>query len=511
MYTRAFMASNAPASNGAQRAIALLIGLVVALLVACVFLWSRPTGPDLSDPSLREEAIQQMMSLGDGFYDNHPDPDVGKVMQPHLDGAEYFGGLTITTNAFGVREREWASPKQPGSTRVVLLGDSFVLGSGINVPERMGTHLERYLEERAQKPDADIEVLMIGMGSWNVRSECAFLRRQLGLLRPDLVIQLLVNNDLDDVTGVRGFGGFATATPQIPEHVTGIVQRRWPKQELSGKFVGWVSHGLDWESRSRYEQAVDDLRRLQAEVEHVGGEYQLMLAWGKVQQAAFEGIGQHWPGEKTLFMSPTFGTVQENRVAPNDGHWSGIGNEKVAKMLYAKIVERRLLPELDLPVWEEASTLARDFLERGRLEAREPKPLEEWLARSPISTELDLTAWTDARKAQVHGGIDLAGRVFPYASVILATGGSPRLTIEGRALPRPELRDLEVDVFCEDRFLGKLAPRDGEPFSAVFDVPPDLRERRFVSVRFQASDYVYRGRNLRECVSFLLTRIAFGP
>ena len=99
--------------------------------------------------------------------------------------------------------------------RVVLLGDSFVFGNSVRAEDRFGVLLEKELSARSRSTtETGIEVLHIGIGSWNTRAQCSFLRRQLSDYDPDLVVQVFIGNDLDDNYGVRGFGTLADFDPK---------------------------------------------------------------------------------------------------------------------------------------------------------------------------------------------------------------------------------------------------------------------------------------------------------
>ena len=500
--------SNLRALARTQKFLAVSIGVILSLSALLLFHWGRPPSTaSLEDPALIARAVEIMMGFGDGHYDSHPDPDAAKVLQPNMKDVHYHGSIALNTNAFGVRERDWAIPKPEGMLRVVILGDSFVLGSGINAEQRMGTHLERYLRQRMPGYKGDIEVLQIGMGSWNIRAECAYARRQLSLLQPDLLIHILVNNDLDDTLSVRGFGGFATMSPQQPSHVTGTLHRRYPRQHLRGKYTGWLSNGMDWESRSRFASSLEDLKELQRAVVRQGGKYQLLFAWGKLQQAAYYGLGQHFSEEDTSYMSPHFGKQLEHRVSKTDGHWGALGNENVAKMLYSLIVERELLQKTELALWASANELREEYFGRGRIEAMRDRPIVEWLDAVPIASQIRFGVLDDAERAQIHGGIVSNGRVCPYGSMILALKGG-HLEIDGRGLPRQELAGMDVKVYLDEFLVQTLKPTPGKPFEIRVAVPEQLALREFASLRFHSSDYAYIGADMRDCVSLWLDRVA---
>ena len=60
-------------------------------------------------------------------------------------------------NAFGIREREFDRPKWADSCRIMLLGDSFTWGAGLDIDERYGNLVEKRLNESF--PGRKIEVI----------------------------------------------------------------------------------------------------------------------------------------------------------------------------------------------------------------------------------------------------------------------------------------------------------------------------------------------------------------
>jgi hypothetical protein len=100
-------------------------------------------------------------------------------------------------NSRGLRTREYATRKRPGTLRVVALGDSFTFASGgMPYSELWPSLLEGHLRERGSRP---VEVLSLGVPGVGP----SFLKRLWELegsrLRPDVVIlALFVGNDFTD-------------------------------------------------------------------------------------------------------------------------------------------------------------------------------------------------------------------------------------------------------------------------------------------------------------------------
>ncbi len=103
----------------------------------------------------------------------------------------------IDVNSLGLREREVSLDKPSGRRRVLVLGDSFVFGVGLNAGERFSDVLDRALPE-------DVEVVNAGVPGWGTDQEMLFYESSLRRLRPDVVVlTFLVQNDVVN-NGLRG-------------------------------------------------------------------------------------------------------------------------------------------------------------------------------------------------------------------------------------------------------------------------------------------------------------------
>src|SRR6185312_6778754 len=73
--------------------------------------------------------------------------------------------VTYHRGSLGFREPEWG-PRQPGVTRVALIGDSYVFGSGVDAGDTLDRALAATLQEIA--PDRRFEVLNLGVPGDNI-------------------------------------------------------------------------------------------------------------------------------------------------------------------------------------------------------------------------------------------------------------------------------------------------------------------------------------------------------
>ncbi|MEO2094000.1 MAG: hypothetical protein ABGY71_08040 [bacterium] len=501
----------------AQRLVALLGSLCFSLMLGGTVLYVvRGHTSDVNlvefaaaDPEVKRLAIRQLVSESAGIWDSFPDHEVGRVMLPNIEEFRQ-NALTVSSNSYGMREREYELPKPEGMVRVVILGDSFIMGAGLNAEDRLGPFLEEQLIQRAEGFTGAIEVINIGLGSWNIQAECAFVRRQLSFLQPDLLVQVVVSNDLDDSSSIRGFGGWSKFSSQHRERAGSLLLQRNPR--LDGfKSKNWLAVGLDYESQQRFASAAEDLEQLRDAVRAQGGEYLLLMRWGERLPVADRLLASGIDSGAKTFLPRSFDEDSSFRISAADAHWNRAGNHQVGRMLYGLIRERGLLDALQLGPWEQASRIAKDLHARGSADAQRELDLREMTSSTPITSELRFDSLDDAGAAQIHGGINRKGEVSPYASMILRNRSHSQLLVRGRCPQRMELIEPKVDVFVDEVLLETVSLVPGESFELRAALPAAVAERPYISLRLESSDFIYRGADLRECVAFDIERVALLP
>jgi len=88
--------------------------------------------------------------------------------------------ITVTHNALGCRDVEFAPAPTPGRPRILFLGDSFVWGYDVEAEERFTDLI------RAHRPDW--EILNCGVSGYSTDQELLLLERLAPLLLPDVVV-----------------------------------------------------------------------------------------------------------------------------------------------------------------------------------------------------------------------------------------------------------------------------------------------------------------------------------
>ena len=102
-----------------------------------------------------------------------------------LSSSPEIGEYELTTNAFGMRDREYALEKPDGTFRILLLGDSF--GVDGRVPSE---YLYHELAEKAlnEALDTPVEVLNASVTGWSTDQELVYYEEEGRRLDADLVL-----------------------------------------------------------------------------------------------------------------------------------------------------------------------------------------------------------------------------------------------------------------------------------------------------------------------------------
>ena len=124
-----------------------------------------------------------------GLFTRDPEERLRYRLTPgfymELDGRRY------RVNSLGLRGRELPLQRPAGQQRVVVLGDSFAFGLGVDEGETFPAQLERLLAAGGRS----VEVVNLGVPGYHTGQELAWLERAGFALDPDLVVLLYYGND----------------------------------------------------------------------------------------------------------------------------------------------------------------------------------------------------------------------------------------------------------------------------------------------------------------------------
>lgn len=127
-------------------------------------------------------------------------PLMGWLNKPASQGISFLGGPDrgqVRTNALGLRGREVVRPKPPGARRVLVFGDSFVFGVGVDDDHVFTARLEALLNDASP---TRFEVVNMGVSGYSSDQELLLLEDLGTRLEPDLVILIGCDNDFEGNT-----------------------------------------------------------------------------------------------------------------------------------------------------------------------------------------------------------------------------------------------------------------------------------------------------------------------
>jgi lysophospholipase L1-like esterase len=192
-----------------------IIYLIFLLLLLAVEVGTRLTMSHVSSLDLFVVTSQQKAQVADekqsGIFEG--DPLLLWRLKPNLDHA-VWDYTVLSTNAQHLRSEDPAKPlkpKQPGTIRIVCLGDSVTFGYRVPPvwPDKPTDYDPNWLpypmllekELRAANPGRDIEVITMAVPGYTSHQGLAWLRRDIDSLKPDLLTVSFGWNDasLSDV------------------------------------------------------------------------------------------------------------------------------------------------------------------------------------------------------------------------------------------------------------------------------------------------------------------------
>ncbi len=172
----------------ARRLAALFAGLLVALVCAEVAVRVL----DLHVARRSGQTARLLTRVQDPALGFRLTPGTPAQIYRNADGTETR--VTYTINPDGYRGKRLREEKPSGTTRVAVLGDSFVFGTGVGDEGTLPRTLERFFD-RSSPPDGRVQVLNFGVPGYGVEQLLVRLQRDALRYDPDVVLAVLYIND----------------------------------------------------------------------------------------------------------------------------------------------------------------------------------------------------------------------------------------------------------------------------------------------------------------------------
>ena len=154
-------------------------------------------------------------------------PDIRCLLVPNLDSR--FKMVGFRTNSLGHRDDELELPKPEGVFRIAVVGDSFVMGSGVELADCFHSRLEGSLAARF--PASRFDCLNLGVGGFDLGDYVGVVERLVPGYDADLVLVGLCWNDCR--TPPTPWGGRYVGPPQAEApsflrlHSLAALKKRW--------------------------------------------------------------------------------------------------------------------------------------------------------------------------------------------------------------------------------------------------------------------------------------------
>lgn len=128
------------------------------------------------------------------------DADVGYSLRPGAEGWwREEGEAYIRVNSDGLRDREHAKEKPPGTLRVAVLGDSYAEALQVPAESAFWSVAERSLQDCAALGGRKVEFINFGVSGFSTARELILLRTHVRQYSPDVVVLLFTTgNDVRD-------------------------------------------------------------------------------------------------------------------------------------------------------------------------------------------------------------------------------------------------------------------------------------------------------------------------
>jgi lysophospholipase L1-like esterase len=298
-----------------------------------------------------------------------------------MKGPEY--DVEVATNSLGMRDDE---PVPKKGRRVLLLGDSFAMGYGVERGRLFADLLEKQLE---------VDVVNAGTGGYEIVQQPRVLAEHGPQLKPDLVVYALyLGNDLaqNDEWEVRQDGALQSRVRQYPvrqpreaklwrlvrDFLYGVRQGRSEKEGEWLPFEGYLGlceKSLGEEARKDYDDADRHLAALAKEAGSQGARLLVLTLpyRSMVEPEALASLARKVPGlaerydltrpaleigarmdargidhaDVTPFLVEEYRKSGRPLFYPVDGHLTDAGHEAVARFV-APLVRERLAAGPDL-------------------------------------------------------------------------------------------------------------------------------------------------------------------
>jgi D-alanyl-lipoteichoic acid acyltransferase DltB (MBOAT superfamily) len=270
-------------------------------------------------------------------------------LQPLAEGR--FVGAIVSTNRWGMRDKDYAQARPADTYRMALLGPSTAMGSGVEQDKSFEAVLEeRFNQDLAADSQVRYEILNFGVAGYSPFHVMYQLERKVLAFEPDAVFYLGHSSDLERASrrwAVMIQRGNAPSDAYLSElqRQTGL-RRSTQANEARRRMKPYMDELLGWVYRRIVQDCMD--RRVLPVFVYLETVTEPLEAWRAADRTAVLALARS-AGFVVLDLTGVYEghPPSDLWIAENDGHANVLGNQLIAKRLYRLILAQR--DELRLP------------------------------------------------------------------------------------------------------------------------------------------------------------------
>jgi len=329
---------------------ALLVVLSTVLSVGCAevaFRWYAERRFERKSPTSTEHFVMVRGAQVFAFK-----PHASGLAPGSVDSTRTF---PFRANAHGLRDRDRPA-KAPGTTRVLVMGDSYTWGYAVLEDEAYPQVAERLLAERGRP---DIDVINGGIPDYNSRQERQLLEQLMPIYQPDAVFLAYVVNDAEPSTAMD------PAPEEVYRHSRSwflteaadrLNRRMFRRQVLPSAKDVVGSNYLDGfnEDSMKWKDSRDAVREMRDLCAAAGSHFTILMmpdftqpfderyGLGKIHDAV-AGWGRELEIPVFDILTLFRGEDHTKWFVPWDGHPNAEAHRRIAEFLVGKILEESAL------------------------------------------------------------------------------------------------------------------------------------------------------------------------
>jgi len=272
--------------------------------------------------------------------------------------SKYDFTMEVSTNTYGHRYFEYDKHKlsRDSYRKVLLLGDSFVFGHGVNIQDHIAYHLDSMLND----VDTNFVVINAGFGGWGTLQQTKYAINHFDIFNPNIIVLFFCGNDpLDDIRfknnmsnnekGVLYFPGkvflrnnshlyrFLITKFKTLIHQFVLNAKIKEKNAIFNRQSSNIISDKDWE------RTLGSIHEFQKKFIEFNSEGILFVAATSPWKSNIRKKLLTLNNDKNIYyldlFNETINLTDDQRRLPYDGHWSKIIHKKFAKTINDKIKE----------------------------------------------------------------------------------------------------------------------------------------------------------------------------